>query len=82
MLLSVIARKERTMRDTKSSAAAPAPDRKIHPIEEVGERLGGLSRSFVYKLIREGELASITIGKRRFVSEAALDAFIARREAA
>jgi excisionase family DNA binding protein len=65
---------------TGKEGAAQAPARSIYPIEEVGERLGGLSHGTIYKLIRTGELSSFTVGRRRFVSASALEAFVSARE--
>ena len=36
----------------------------------------GISRTGVFALIRDGELASILIGRRRLVTRAAIEAFI------
>lgn len=52
-------------------------DRDLYSIEEAREQLGGISRNTIYDLLRNGELASVQIGRRRFISAAALDAFIA-----
>lgn len=39
------------------------------------ERLG-LSRSVVYELIRSGELAHVSVGRRKLISRAAMAKFI------
>jgi excisionase family DNA binding protein len=52
-------------------------DRDLHSIDEAREQLGGISRNTIYDLLRNGELASVQIGRRRFISAAALEAFIA-----
>jgi excisionase family DNA binding protein len=52
-------------------------DRELYSIDETREQLGGSSRNTIYDLLRNGELASIQIGRRRFISAAALEAFIA-----
>lgn len=41
----------------------------------------GSSRQTIYELIKSGRLRSYTEGKRRFVSRAAIDDYIAQREA-
>lgn len=41
-----------------------------------------LSRSRLYELIRTGELPSFTVGGRRMIRPAAVDAFLAKAEAA
>lgn len=47
------------------------------PIPEACERLQ-LGRSTVYRLMDSGELASVTVGRRRLIPAAALEAFVAR----
>ncbi len=42
----------------------------------------GLSRATLYLLIKSGDLLTFTQGRRRLVSKTALEAYIARREAA
>lgn len=51
------------------------PKRMLYPLNEVQQRLS-ISRSTVYQLVGGGQLASVKIGRRRFVTAAALDAFI------
>jgi hypothetical protein len=41
--------------------------------------LGGISRNTIYHLLRTGQLTSVPIGSRRFISAAAIADFIARR---
>ncbi|WP_445168254.1 helix-turn-helix domain-containing protein [Mycolicibacterium sp. Dal123E01] len=55
--------------------ANPAPQ--LHTVETVQERLK-VGRSTVFDLIASGDLRSVKIGRRRLVSESALNAFIAR----
>jgi excisionase family DNA binding protein len=43
-----------------------------------GFLLGGISRNTIYQLLRTGELASVVIGCRRFISRAAIDELIAK----
>jgi predicted DNA-binding transcriptional regulator AlpA len=47
-------------------------------IPEVKERVGGLSRSRIYQLIRDGELQRVKIGARAFVTEESLSSFFDR----
>jgi excisionase family DNA binding protein len=51
-------------------------DRNLYTINEARERLGGMSRSFIYTLITSGRLASIKISRRRFIPKDAIDAFV------
>jgi excisionase family DNA binding protein len=52
-------------------------DRELYSIEQARALLGGIARNTIYQLIRSGELASVPIGRRRFISAAAIEAFIA-----
>lgn len=53
---------------------------KLNPIEGVMERLG-VGRSTVFNLIASGELRSVKIGRRRMVSDQAINELIAKLEA-
>ena len=53
-------------------------DRPLHSIQEARKLLGGISRNTIYRLLRTGELASIVIGCRRFISPAALADIVAK----
>ena len=64
------------------TATEPAAETLALDIPEVGRRLGGLSRGTVQAMISSGELKSIKIRDRRFVTPEALRAYIAERVAA
>ncbi len=51
-------------------------DRALYSIEETRARLGGISRNSVYAMLRAGDLPSVVIGCRRFVSADAIAALI------
>jgi excisionase family DNA binding protein len=51
------------------------PERRLHPIKEIQQKLS-IGRSTVYQLVRDGQLPSVKIGRRRFVTTAALNAYI------
>jgi hypothetical protein len=51
-------------------------DRALYSIEETRARLGGISRSSLYAMLRAGDLPSVVIGCRRFVSAEAIAALI------
>jgi hypothetical protein len=51
-------------------------DRALYSIEETRVRLGGISRSSLYAMLRAGDLPSVVIGCRRFVSAEAIAALI------
>ena len=44
----------------------------LYSIQEARKLLGGISRNTIYQLLRSGELASVIIGCRRFISAAAI----------
>jgi len=52
-------------------------DRELYSIEEAREILGGIARNTIYELMRNGDLASVQVGRRRFISAIAIAAFIA-----
>lgn len=52
-------------------------DRELYSIEDARFLLGGIARKTIYDLLNDGELASVVIGRRRFISSAAITAFIA-----
>lgn len=55
------------------------PARELYPIDEARERLGGIARETIYRLIRSGELRTIQIGSRRMVPADAITDLIAQR---
>jgi excisionase family DNA binding protein len=48
----------------------------LNDIENTQAKLGGLGRTRVFDLIRSGELASVKIGRRRFVPDSAIQRYI------
>jgi excisionase family DNA binding protein len=55
----------------------PAPERVLLTVEEAAERLG-IGRSLAFRLIRDGELESVQIGRLRRVPASAITDFAAR----
>jgi excisionase family DNA binding protein len=53
-------------------------NRTLYSIQEARTLLGGISRNTIYQLLRTGQLASVVIGCRRFISRAAIDELIAK----
>jgi excisionase family DNA binding protein len=51
------------------------PARLLYPLKGIQQKLG-VSRTTVYQLLSEGLLPSVTIGRRRFVTAAALSAYV------
>jgi excisionase family DNA binding protein len=52
-------------------------DRELYTIEEARALLGGIARNTLYNLLRSGALASVPIGRRRFISARAIAAYVA-----
>lgn len=49
---------------------------------DAGKALGGISRTTTYRLIKSGDLPSVTIGRRRFVAVCDLQAYVEERRSA
>jgi excisionase family DNA binding protein len=61
--------------DPSKPVDEPPPVRVLYPLREIQQKLG-VSRSTVYQLLSDGQLPSVKIGRRRFVTAAALTAYI------
>ncbi len=46
---------------------ADPPERILYPINEARRLLGGVCRATLYKLIDDGELRTVRLGRRRLV---------------
>ena len=53
-------------------------DRALYSIQESRRLLGGISRNTIYQLLHKGQLASVVIGSRRFISADAIAELIKR----
>lgn len=51
--------------------------RRLYSLPDVGEQLGGLKRTKVFDLIKQGHLSTVKIGSRTFVSADSLDRYVA-----
>jgi excisionase family DNA binding protein len=51
------------------------PERMLYSLKEIQQKLS-IGRTTVYQLMSDGQLPSVTIGRRRFVTAAALGAYI------
>jgi excisionase family DNA binding protein len=49
----------------------------LFSIREAMEFLGGICRGTLYKLIKDGRLPTVTIGRRRFIRRRAMEEFLA-----
>lgn len=56
----------------------PGAQRKLVPIPEAMEYLGGVCRSTIYSLIDGGDLVRVHVGRRAFVTGASLAAYLDR----
>lgn len=53
-------------------------ERVLYSITEARELMGKMSRNMIYGLLRTGELPSVVIGGRRFISAEAIAALVKR----
>ena len=53
-------------------------ERMLYSITEARELMGKMSRNMIYGLLRTGELPSVVIGGRRFISAEAIAALVKR----
>lgn len=61
------------MTTTESAAGAL-----LLTVDQARHALGGMARSTIFELIRQGELPSLKIGRRRYIRPEDLAAFIDR----
>ena len=54
------------------------PDRVLYPVNEAREKLGGISRTMFYDLVRNGFIGIIKVGRRTFVHADEIEAFVDR----
>ena len=52
--------------------------RLLHPISETQELLGGLGRTTIYELIKQGEIEIVKIGSRSFVTHESLSGYVSK----
>jgi excisionase family DNA binding protein len=74
---------EEIRREYEKRFGEPAPkvwgERRLISVAEAREWLGGISRTTLYALVKEGELSLVKIGRRSFVQVEELDDFVKRR---
>jgi excisionase family DNA binding protein len=56
---------------------SPAPERVLLTVEEAAERLG-IGRSMAFRLIRDGEIGSVQIGRLRRIPASAVNEYAVR----
>jgi predicted DNA-binding transcriptional regulator AlpA len=73
---------EQTRRDDEERFGERAPktwgERRLVPVAEARQALGGISPATFYKLVQSGELRLVKIGRRSFVLMSTIDEFIER----
>jgi hypothetical protein len=61
---------------------ATIPPRKLYPVSECRELLGGIGKTFFYEvLVKQNELDLIKLGRRSYVTAESIDKLIQRRSA-
>ena len=50
--------------------------RKLYPIPEARELLGGIGHSTIYRLVNEGHITKVNIGRRGFITAESIEAYI------
>jgi excisionase family DNA binding protein len=58
------------------SAGTTMNQPELYAIREAMELLGKISRNLIYNLLRDGRLASLKIGRRRFIPPHAIKEFV------
>jgi excisionase family DNA binding protein len=64
---------------TAAGAVAPVENRLVYTVEEAASLLG-ISRSFAYEAVQNGQIPSMRIGKRILVPKAALERLLSADE--
>jgi Helix-turn-helix domain len=62
------------------TAAVPPPPRRLFTLEDVRVGLADMSRANLYRLVRKGDLKTVSIGRRKYVTAAELDRYVASLE--
>ena len=52
----------------------------VYTVDEAREQLGGMSRAVFYEELKKDRLRSYTVGRRRYISDDALNAYVRARE--
>ncbi len=67
----------RTFLDVNGASQTEGPPRLLLTVEEAAERIG-ICRSNMFRLIRQGDVESVKVGRLRRVTPAALEDFVGR----
>ena len=52
----------------------------VYTVDEAREQLGGMSRAVFYEEVKRERLRTFTVGRRRYISDGALCAYVRDRE--
>ncbi len=52
--------------------------KRLVPIPEVRQVLGGIGHTTVYELVKRGEIIKVNIGRRAFITAESLEAYLDR----
>ena len=55
---------------------SPKLKRRLYPLAEAQDQLGGIGRTTLYQLAKSGQLQLVKIGARTFVTHKSLDSYI------
>lgn len=53
-------------------------ERLLVPVPDTCTQLGGVSRTTIYELVKQGELVKVNIGRRGFITAESLAAYVDR----
>jgi len=57
---------------------AHLPERKLYPVAECRQLLGGIGKTFFYDLVARNELELIKLGRRSYVTAEAIERLITK----
>lgn len=60
-----------------SAASTDTPVREMYPVEETRDRIGGISHSTFYELVKAGRIKTVKLGRRTFVMADEIERFLA-----
>lgn len=61
-------------------AETAGPARRLYSMREAAEQLGGITERMLFTLVMRGDVKSVRVGRRRFISAGALDIYVAQLE--
>lgn len=59
------------------TTSTDAPERKMYPVEETRDKIGGISHTTFYELVKAGRIRTVKLGRRTFVMADEIDRFLA-----